>query len=100
MRVFAFVWSGLKHCRQSRDELGCTVRYQPGAVKEIEVKWDGVTGTTASCMTNLDSALQNVTNTSTITTKINNVGHTKDLRASKLIELCQAKIDSMGENAN
>ena len=51
-------------------------------------------------MTNSDSALQNVTNTNTITTKFNNVGNAKDLRASKLIELCQAKIDSMEENTN
>ena len=27
MCVFAFVWSGLKHCRQSGDEPGCIVRY-------------------------------------------------------------------------
>ena len=33
-------------------------------------------------------------------TKFNNVGNTKDLRASKLIELCQGKIDSMEENTN
>ena len=76
------------------------MRYQPGAVKEIEVKWDEATETTTSCMTNLDSALQNVTNTNMITTKFNNVGNAKDLRASKLIELCQAKIDSMEENTN
>ena len=64
------------------------------------MKWDEATGTTTSCMINSDSALQNVTNTNTITTKFNNVGNTKDLRASKLIELCQAKIDSMEENTN
>ena len=48
MCVFAFVWSGLKHCRQSGDEPGCIARYQPGTVKEIEVKWDEATGTTTS----------------------------------------------------
>ena len=62
------------------------------------MKWDEVTGTTTSYMTNSDSALQNVTNTNMITTKFNNVGNAKDLRASKLI--CQAKIDSMEENTN
>ena len=45
------------------------------------MKWDKVTGTTASYMTNSDSALQNVTNTNRITTKFNNVGNAKDLRA-------------------
>ena len=64
------------------------------------MKWDEVTGTITSCMTNLESALQNVTNTNMITTKFNNVGNVKDLRASKLIELCQGKIDSMEENTN
>ena len=51
MHVFAFVWSGLKHCRQCKDELNCTVRYQPGAAREVEMNWDEVTGPTTSCMT-------------------------------------------------
>ena len=64
------------------------------------MKWNKAIGTTTSCMTNSDSALQNVTNTIMITTKFNNVGNAKDLKASKLIDLCQAKIDSMEENTN
>ena len=84
MHVFAFVWSGLKHCRQSGDEPGCIARYQPGTVKEIEVKWDEAIGTTTSCMTNLDSALQNVTNTNMITTKFNNVRKCKRVKNIKI----------------
>ena len=34
------------------------------------------------------------------TPEITNVGNTMNLRTSKLIELCQAKIDSMEENMN
>ena len=34
------------------------------------------------------------------TPKITNVENAMDLRASKLIELCQVKIDSMEENIN
>ena len=34
------------------------------------------------------------------TPKNTNVGNAMDLRPSKLIELCQAKIDSMEENIN
>ena len=64
------------------------------------MKWDKATGTTTSCMTNPNSALQNDTNTNMITTKVNNVGNAMDLRTSKLIELCQAKLDSMEENTN
>ena len=100
MHVFAFVWSGLKHCRWSEDEPGCTMRYQPGTVKEIEMNWDETTGTTTSSMTNSNTALQNDTNTNMITPKINNVGNAMDLRTSRLIELCQAKLDSMEENTN
>ena len=66
MCVFAFVWSGLKHCRQSKDEPGCTVRYQPGAAKEIEMSWDETTGTTTSHMTNLILLLK-ITLTLTLT---------------------------------
>ena len=73
MCVFAFVWSGLKHCRQSEDEPGCAMRNQPGTVKEIEMNWDEVTGTTTSRITNSNTALQNNTNTNMITPKINNV---------------------------
>ena len=64
------------------------------------MKWDKATGTTTSCMTNLNSALQNDTNTNMITTKVNNVGNAMDLRTSKLIELCQAKLNSMEEDTN
>ena len=98
MHLFAFVWSCLKHCRQSEDEPGCTARYQYGAVKEIEVKWDEATGATTSCMTNLNSALQNDANTNMITTKVNNVGNTMDLRTLKLFELCQAKTRQHGRD--
>ena len=45
-------------------------------------------------------ALQNDTNTNMITTKVNNVGNTMDLKNSKLIELCQAKLNSMEEDTN
>ena len=51
-------------------------------------------------MTNSNSALQNDINTNRINPKVNNVGNTMDLRTSKLIELCQAKIDSMEDNTN
>ena len=100
MHVFAFVWSGLKCCRCREDETNCTVRYQPGTTPETEVHWNEAAGTTTSCMTNSHNASQNDTNTNMITTKINNIGTATDLRASKLIELCQAKIDSMEENIN
>ena len=100
MHVFAFVWSGLKHCRCREDETYCTVRYQPGTTLEIEVHWNKAAGTTTSCMTNSHNASHNDTNTNMITTKINNIGTAMDLKASKLIELCQAKIDSMEENIN
>ena len=76
------------------------MRYQPGTAKEIEMNWDKTTGTTTSHMTNSNTALQNDTNTSMKTPKINNVGNAMNLRASKLIEVCQAKIDSMEENIN
>ena len=92
------MWSGLKHCRQRDDETNCTVRYQLGTTLEIEVCWNEAAGTTTSCTTSSNNALQNDnntsqddTNTNTITTKINNIGTATDLRASKLIELCQAK---------
>ena len=48
MCVFAFVWSGLKHCRQCIDELNCTARYQPGAAREVEMNWDEATGSTTN----------------------------------------------------
>ena len=87
MCVFAFVWSGLKHCRQSKDEPGCTVRHQPATVREIEVNWDKATGTFTSCMTNSNSALQNDTNTNMITPKVNNVGNAMDNGQWKCKEL-------------
>ena len=76
------------------------MRYQPGTTPEIEVHWNEAAGTTTSGMTSSNNASQNDTNTNMITTKINNIGTAVDLRASKLIELCQAKIDSMEENIN
>ena len=50
MHVFAFVCSGLKHCRCRRDEPNCTTKYGPGAVKEIVLNWDKSTGTSTSSM--------------------------------------------------
>ena len=76
------------------------MRYQPGTAKEIEMNWDETTGTTTSCMTNSNTALKYDTNTNMKTPKITNVENALNLRASKLIELCQAKIDSMEENIN
>ena len=73
------------------------MRYQPGTALEIEVHWNEAAGTTTSCITssnnalqNDNNALQNDTNPNMITTKIINIGTATDLRASKLIELCQA----------
>ena len=45
MHVFALVWSGLGHCRRGEDESGTTAHYQPGASKEVELHFDGSTGT-------------------------------------------------------
>ena len=88
MHVFAFVWSGLRHCRRGEDESGPTARYQPGAPKEVELCFNGSTGSTS-----------HVTNASDTNTNQPTAVHTttenSTLRASKLIELCQAKIDSL-----
>ena len=88
MHVFAFVWSGLRHCRRGEDESGPTARYQPGAPKEVELHFNGSTGSTS-----------HVTNASDTNTNQPTAVHTttenSTLRASKLIELCQAKIDSL-----
>ena len=62
------------------------------------MSWDETTGTTTSPMTNSNAALQSDTMTNMITPKITNVGSAMNLRASKLIEMYQAKIDSMEEN--
>ena len=97
MHVFAFVWSGLKHCRWHKDELNCTARYQPGAAREVEMNWDEATGSTTSCMTNSNTACQTDTNTNMRTPR--NVS-ANDLRTSRLIELCQAKIDSLEGDVN
>ena len=95
--MHVFVWSGLKHCRHRRDEPNCTVKYGPGAVKETVLNWDESTGTTSSHMA--CSNIADPTNTNP-PSKITKVRKMVDLRASKLIELCQAKIESMEENVN
>ena len=51
MHVFALVWSGLGHCRGGEDESGPTACYQPGASKEVELCFDGSSGTTTSHVT-------------------------------------------------
>ena len=89
MHVFAFVWSGLKHCRRGEDESGPAARYQPGAPKEVELCFNGSTGATTSHVTNASNT--NTNQPTTVNTTIEN----STLRASKLIELCQAKIDSL-----
>ena len=89
MHVFAFVWSGLRHCRRGEDESGPTARYQPGASKEVELHFNGSTGATTSHVTNASDT--NTNQPTTVNTTIEN----STLRASKLIELCQAKIDSL-----
>ena len=87
--MFAFVWSGLKHCRRGEDESGPTARYQPGAPKEVELHFNRSTGATTSHVTNASDT--NTNQPTTVNTTIEN----STLRVSKLIELCQAKIDSL-----
>ena len=89
MHVFAFVWSGLGHCRRGEDESGPTAHYQPGASKEVELCFNGSTGTTTSHVTNACDT--NTNQPTTVDTTLEN----GDIRASKLLELCQAKIDSL-----
>ena len=84
-----FVWSGLKHCRRGEDKSSPAARYQPGAPREVELCFNESTGSTTSHVTN-----SNNTNTNQPTT-INTIIENSNLRASKLIELCQAKIDSL-----
>ena len=89
MHVFALVWSGLGHCRRHEDESGPTARYQPGGSQEVELRFDGSTGTTTSHVTNTSDT--NTNQLITIDTTLEN----SNIRASKLLELCQAKIDSL-----
>ena len=89
MHVFAFVWSGLRHCRRGEDKSGPTARYQPGASKEVELHFNGSTGATTSHVTNATDT--NTNQPTTVNTTIEN----NTLRASKLIELCQATLDSL-----
>ena len=89
MHVFTFVWSGLRHCRRGEDESGPAAQYQPGAPKEVELHFNGSTGATTLHVTNASD-----TNTNQPTT-VNTTTGNSTLRASKLIELCQAKIDSL-----
>ena len=89
MHVFAFVWSGLRHCRRGEDESGPTARYQPGASKEVELHFNRSTGATTLHVTNASDT--NTNRSTTIDTTLEN----STIRASKLLELCQAKIDSL-----
>ena len=89
MHVFAFVWSGLGHCRGGDDKSGPTARYQPGASKEVELHFNGSTGATTSHVTNASDT--NTNQPTTVDTTLEN----SNIRASKLLELCQAKIDSL-----
>ena len=89
MHVFAFVWSGLRHCRRGEDESGPAARYQPGASKEVELCFNRSAGTTTSHVTNTTDT--NIDQPTTVNTTIEN----STLRASKLIELCQAKLDNL-----
>ena len=97
MHVFTFVWSGLKHCRQWEDELNCATGYQPGTAREVEMNLGEVTGATALLMMSSNTACG--TNTTTNMKTLRNAS-TNDLRASKLIEICQAKINSLEANVN
>ena len=87
--MFAFVWSGLRHCRRGEDESDPTARYRPGAPKEVELRFNGSTGATTSHVTNASDI--NTNQPTTVNTTIEN----STSRASKLLELCQAKIDSL-----
>ena len=89
MHVFAFVWSGLGHCRRGEDKSGPTARYQPGASKEVELHFNGSTGATTLHVTNAGDT--NTNQPTTFDTTLDN----RNIRASKLLELCQAKIDSL-----
>ena len=89
MHVFALVWSGLGHCRRCEDESGPTAHYQPGGPQEVELRFDGSTGTTTSHVTNTSDT--NTNQLITVDTTLEN----SNIRASKLLELCQAKIDSL-----
>ena len=64
------------------------------------MSWDETTRTATSCMTYSDTTPQNSTNTSMKTFENMNEGSVKNLRVSKLIELCQAKLESLEENMN
>ena len=97
MHVFAFVWSGLKHCRQWKDEPNCATGYQPGTAREVEMNLGKATGATPLRM--MDSNTACGTNTNTNMKTLRNAS-TNDLRASKLIELCQANINSLEANVN
>ena len=61
------------------------------------MNWDEATGSTTSCMTNSNTACQTDTNTNMRTPRN---ASTNDLRTSRLIELCQAKIDSLEGDVN
>ena len=89
MHVFAFVWSGLGHCRRGEDESGPTACYQPGVSKEVALRFNGSTGAITSHVTNASD-----TNTNQPTT-VDTTLEDSNIRASKLLELCQAKIDSL-----
>ena len=80
---------GLGHCRRGEDESGPTARYQPGASKEVELHFNGSTGATTSHVTNASDT--NTNRPTTVDTTLEN----SNIRASKLLELCQTKLDSL-----
>ena len=71
--------------------------YQPGTAREVEMNLGEVTGATTSCMMSSNTACG--TNTNTNMNTLRNAS-TNNLKASKLIELCQAKINSLEANVN
>ena len=89
MHVFAFVWSGLKHCRCRRDEPNCTVKYGPGDVKEIVLNWDESTGTTTSCMacSNIADPTDTNTNPPSEITNVRKTMSSKDREHGRKCEL-------------
>ena len=73
------------------------MEYHPGTAREVEMNLDEVTGASTSCMMSSDTACGCDTNTNMKTPRNTS---TNDLRASKLIELCQAKINSLEAHVN
>ena len=62
------------------------MEYHPGTAREVEMNLDKATGATTSRMMSSNTACGSNTNTNMKTLRNTS---TNDLRASKLIELCQ-----------